>query len=221
MPKNISNNFESSSFGKISLFLPALIILIIVGSVGAYLLSKTKDVVPAPANSATTVKTTNQIPIFKDSLSETYTNNLFQYKVLYPKTWEVDETQDNPFIFLRAENGSNSVVDGTVGVMFITTPLGQMKGAQLSTIVDVTKIQLKNQFPMTDFDREGPVDFSEMPGHLFEFTFTEDNVDFVSRYYMFLGEDNMYVMLMAAKKAEFENNVGTLEDIVESFTLLP
>ena len=155
----------------------------------------------------------------KANLSETYTNQSLGFSIKYPQGWQADDSGTTVNIFIK-EEGATSAENSIAGVIITTTPLGELKGSQLSTIADLWSLQIPKQFPGATITKKEQIKLGGQEAYLYVFSFTDKGKEFPSNFYLLIDKENLYGLIATTELQHQTKYEETLKSIAESFKLL-
>ena len=152
-------------------------------------------------------------------LSETYTNQSLGFSIKYPQGWQVDDSGTTVNIFIK-EEGATSAENSIAGVIITTTPLGELKGSQLSTIADLWSLQIPKQFPGATITKKEQIKLGGEEAYLYVFSFIDEGKELPSNFYLLIDKENLYGLIATTELQYQTKYEETLKSIAESFKLL-
>lgn len=209
-------------FTPIILIVVVVIIgLIIVGVAtgalkGSFTVSKNKPLAQETAKTEESNKqnVTTPLPSPVLQLGETYTSSQKDFSIRPPKSWSVNEEKSITFY-------EGSTIQGSPAALVVTTvPLGELKGAQFSTLVDTVRVSLKKQYPSSTIQTDQGTKIDGNDAHLLVFENSQDGITYQIKAYLVVNSDNLYNILTLVKKESITKYNQTLEESVKSFKLL-
>lgn len=153
------------------------------------------------------------------NLAETYTHDSPKYTINYPTGWGIMQSAKNVTIFQKSSE-TTTAQTSEAGVVITPTTLGQLKGSKLSTIVDLSKNKIKQQFTGATFTGERDTKVGSYDAYVFDLIYADNNKDFQSQFYILIDSDNLYGVIVTANKAVWPKYENTLLQIVNSLKLL-
>lgn len=158
-------------------------------------------------------------PTSKTELSETYANFDLNMAVKYPGNWIVDASQGTPTIF-APDLGATTAAKSPAGVILSSAPLKELKGTKFSTLTDLWKMQLKNQFPTATFGEDMDIRLGKYDAHVYNFMYPQKE-NFQARFYLLMDENRLYGLLATATEKKWPDYKQTFEAIAQSISLSP
>ncbi len=145
---------------------------------------------------------------------DVYTNSQKGFSIKPPQDWKVDDRQSTTFY-------EGSTIKGSPAALVVTIiPLGSLKGAQLSTVVDTTRLSLKNQYPNSNIYTDQQTKVGNYDAHLLGFDNTQDGTTYKINAYLLIDTENLYNILTLVNKDSASKYNKVLEDSVNTFKLL-
>lgn len=172
-------------------------------------------------NSATQKETAKQSPATAktNELSKTYTNTTLGFQVNYPESWKIAEDKASVTIYApKADVTSQTKSDAAVIVS--SSPLGTLKGLQLTTIADVMKNQMGNFLPGATVVNSHPTTVGGRQAHLFDLDYTQNGQKYPSAFYLLVDEKNLYGVITSVLESKKTTHEETLKAITNSFKIL-
>lgn len=193
-----------------------LIIVLIASGALKFSASVTRN--PSPKSSRP--ETPSPIPTPTISLSQIYTHSSPAYSLNYPSDWALDKSNPAMVMVYSKDDNATSSDKAVAGVGVVSTPLGPLKGSKLSSLVDISKNSIKQQFTGATFSSESDVKIGTLDAHLYNLTFAQDGINFDAKLYLLVDEENFYMVISVAKKDVWSKYETTLQTVVNSFKLL-
>ncbi|GEM_PF-4561923 len=204
-----------------------IIVVVVIGVVavgiasgalkGSFKISKNGQQAQQAANTDQTTKKAPEekaSPLPEIQLGEIYTSPQKDFSLKPPKDWKVDEGQSIAFY-------EGSTFKGSPAVLVVTTvPLGELKGAQFSTIVDTVRISLKKQYAGSVIETDQATKVNGYDAHLLVFDTTQDGITYQVKAYLVVSGDNLYNVLTVANKESLAKFKQALEESINTFKLL-
>lgn len=212
-------------FAPVVLIVIAVVIgLVVVGIAsgalkGSFKISKTgqnpapnqniasQDQIQKPSPSPTPQALTN---LAKD----VYTNSQKGFSIKPPQGWKVDDGQSVTFF-------EGATIKGSPAALVVTiVPLGSLKGAQLSTIVDTARLSLKRQYANSSISTDQQTKVGNYDAHLLGFDNTQDGITYQTNAYLLIDSENLFNIITVVNKDSTSKYSKVLEDSVDTFKLL-
>ena len=145
---------------------------------------------------------------------DVYTNSQKGFSIKPPQDWKVDDGQSVAFYEGATMKGSPAALVVTI------VPLGSLKGAQLSTVVDTTRLSLKREYPNSNISTDQPTKIGNQDAHLLRFDYSQEGVTFQTTAYLMIDSENLYNIITVADENSASKYNKVLEDSVNTFQLL-
>lgn len=226
MQKTALNPFGlKKGFAPVILVVIAVVIgLVVIGVAsgalkGSFKISKT-DNSPAPDQNITSQDQVQKpspspSPQTQTNLAQdVYTNSQKGFSIKPPQDWKVDDGQSTSFYEGATMKGSPAALVVTI------IPLGSLKGAQLSTVVDTTRLSLKKEYPNSNINSDQPTKIGNQDAHLLRFDYSQEGVIFQTTAYLMIDSENLYNIITVADENSASKYNKILEDSVNTFKLL-
>ena len=227
MQKTALNSFGlKKGFAPVILIVIAVVIglVVVVGIAsgalkGSFKISKTDKSSAPDQNIASQdqVQKTSPSPspqIQTNLAKDVYTNSQKGFSIKPPQDWKVDDGQSTSFY-------EGTTIKGSPAALVVTIiPLGSLKGAQLSTVVDTTRLSLKKEYPNSNINSDQPTKIGNQDAHLLRFDYSQEGVTFQTTAYLMVDSENLYNIITVVDKNSSSKYDKVLEDSVDTFKLL-
>lgn len=167
--------------------------------------SQDKVQVPSPSPSPQTQTNLAQ---------EAYTSSQKGFSIKPPQDWKVDDGQSTAFYEGATMKGSPAALVVTI------VPLGSLKGAQLSTVVDTTRLSLKREYPNSNISTDQQTKVGSYDAHLLKFNYSQEGTTYQTGAYLLIDSENLYNILAVVDENSASKYNKVLEDSVDTFKLL-
>lgn len=149
--------------------------------------------------------------------AEPFSSSQFGFSISYPKDWKVRNETTGVTVYLPKAQDANQA-DALIVVS--TASLGQLKGSKLSTIADLQKVQLKNQFSGMTVVKEGATKVGDVEAYEIEFTASVKAENMRTRYVILTSDTNLYGILGSAESNLWDKYKDHIDKSLSSFKLL-
>jgi hypothetical protein len=154
-------------------------------------------------------------PLVQANLAqEAYTDSQKGFSIKPPQDWKVDDGQSTSFYEGATMKGSPAALVVTI------VPLGSLKGAQLSTVVDTTRLSLKKEYPNSAIQTDQQTKIGNYDAHLLRFDYSQEGVTYQTTAYLTIDNENLYNIITVVDKNSISKYDKLLEDSVDTFKLL-
>ncbi len=210
-------------FAPVVLVVIAVVIgLVVVGVAtgalkGSFKISKTEKTAPQDQKIASQdeVQEPSPSPLIQANLAQdAYTNSQKGFSIKPPQDWKVDDGQSVAFYPGATMKGSPAALVVTI------VPLGSLKGAQLSTVVDTTRLSLKREYPSSNISTDQQIKVGSQDAHLLKFNYSQEGTTYQTGAYLLIDSENLYNILAVVDENSASKYDKILEDSVDTFKLL-
>ena len=218
-----------NSFGLKSGFAPIILVVVAVlvglavvgiatGALkGSFTVSKTdkNPIQNQQIASQDKVQEPSPSPVLEANLAETaFSSSQKGFSIKPPQDWKVDDGQSTSFY-------EGATIKGSPAVLVVTiVPLGSLKGAQLSTVVDTTRLSLKREYPNSTISTDQETKIGNYDAHLLRFAYSQEEVTYQTTAYLTIDNENLYNIITVVDKNSISKYDKVLEDSVDTFKLL-
>lgn len=147
---------------------------------------------------------------------EPYSDSQLGFSIQYPQDWKVRSETTGVTIYVPSANNSEK---GDALVLVSTAPLGQLKGSKLTTIADLQKVQLKNQFSNMKIIKERETKIGDADAYETEFTATLKGENVHAKYFLLTTSADLYGILGSANEGMWSKYESYLDASISTFTL--
>lgn len=210
-----------------------IVIVVVVGLVvlvlasgalkGSFTISKNE---PKTQETANTQEAKSKEPEEKPSpspkalaLTKAYSSTKLTMGIKYPENWTMEEnstgaTINAPKTDLLSDAKSDAVV------VLTSTPLGTLKGLQLSTIADVMKNQMGNFLPGATVAKSSQIQVNSQEAYLFELNYSNQGQSYPSNFYLLADSERLYGVITSVSETKKSTYEETLKAVVDTFKIL-
>lgn len=205
----------------------AVVVLIIIGVAsgglkGSFKITTNNQPAPQPPEEVT--ETTNSEAELSptsapstNSAFKTFTSEIIGVSFEYPASWNVNESADTVTISLMEEGKTNNAA---AAISAVSRPLGNAKGFQFASIVDMQRVALKDEFKISDFIADKATKVGDKEARLLEFNGTTSGNPLTGKYLTTADKNNIYAITIMADADKWSKYSSDLQKALDSFKVL-
>lgn len=153
------------------------------------------------------------------ALTKTYSSTNLKMEIKYPENWTIEEnsrgaTINAPKTDILSDAKSDAIV------VLTSTPLGTLKGLQLSTIADVMKNQMGNFLPGATVAKSSQTQVNSEEAYLFELDYSNQGQNYPSNFYLLADSEDLYGVITSVSESKKGTYEETLKATVDTFKIL-
>lgn len=153
-------------------------------------------------------------PPISTSTFKTFTSEDKNISFDYPEDWTVSEDSKNVTIALIEEGTTNNAA---AAITAAKQPLGNAKGLQFASVVDLQKVAIKKEFNVSEFTIDEAAKIGSMEARLLGFDGNISGNPLTGRYLTTNDENNIYAMTVLADADKWSKYAGELQKALDSF----
>lgn len=173
---------------------------------------------PSEQASSQDTPTPTPTPAPSNSTMKVYSSADLNFSFEYPEGWKIDEKSDSVTIAIFDKGKAGN--DAEAAISALSKPLGTSKDLQFSSIVDMQRAAIKQQFKNSDFARDEDMTLNGQKAHLFEYSGTFVGNPVKAFYVTLTDKDNVYAITALADADKWSKYGDDLKKAVDSFKLL-
>ncbi|HEY5601049.1 MAG TPA: PsbP-related protein [Patescibacteria group bacterium] len=150
---------------------------------------------------------------------EPYSNSDLEFSINYPKGWEVKPQSTSVNIFLPSATKGAGQADALITVS--SMPVGSYKDTKLSSIGDLQKGTIKEQFENTQIVGEKDTKVAGLNAYEIEFTGVLGGEPIRAKYYIISNDsDLLYSLIIFSAQDVWEDNQNNFASSLDTFKAL-